>query len=88
MTVWPTKDRVYVDGIDCPCRIQYGVDNGGMENDYITVAREDNGKWLTARIDQIRSAPNPTLDIEERNADDCWHMYGVADDPYADSGED
>jgi hypothetical protein len=41
------------------------VDNGGMENDYITVAREDNGKWLTARIDQIRSAPNPTLDIEE-----------------------
>jgi hypothetical protein len=65
MTIWPTKDRVYVDGIDCPCRIQYGVDNGGMENDYITVAREDNGKWLTARIDQIRSAPNPTLDIEE-----------------------
>ena len=56
---------LYVDGIDCPCRIQYGVDNGGMENDYITVAREDNGKWLTARIDQIRSAPNPTLDIEE-----------------------
>jgi hypothetical protein len=65
MTIWPTKDRVYVDGIDCPCRIQYGVDNGGMENDYITVAREDNGKWLTARIDQIRSAPNPTLDIED-----------------------
>jgi hypothetical protein len=44
MTIWPTKDRVYVDGIDCPCRIQYGVNNGGMENDYITVAREDNGK--------------------------------------------
>jgi hypothetical protein len=36
-----------------------------MENDYITVAREDNGRWLTARIDQIRSAPNPTLDIED-----------------------
>jgi hypothetical protein len=40
--------------------------NGGMENDYITVAREDNGRWFTARIDQIRSAPNPTLDIEEQ----------------------
>jgi len=65
MTIWPTKDRVYVDGIACPCRIQYGVNCGGMENDYITVCREDNGRWLTARIDQIKSAPNPTLDIEE-----------------------
>ncbi len=27
-------------------------------------------------------------DIEARDADDCWHMYGVADDPYADSEED
>jgi hypothetical protein len=65
MTVWPIKERVYVDGVACACRIQYGVDCGGGENDYFTVAREDNGRWLTARVDQIRSAPNPTLDIEE-----------------------
>lgn len=69
MTIWPIKERVYVDGIPCPCRILYGVENVGMENDYITVASEDNGRWLTARIDQIASAPNPTLDIEEANDD-------------------
>jgi len=63
MTIWPIKERVYVDGIPSACRVLYGVDNGGMENDYVTVVREDNGRWLTARVDQVSSAPNPTLDI-------------------------
>jgi hypothetical protein len=63
---FPDRERVYVKGKDVACRtLLYCKNDGGMENDYITVAREDNGKWLTARIDQIRSAPNPTLDIEE-----------------------
>jgi hypothetical protein len=66
MISWaPINFRVYVRGIPCPCRVIYGKDQGGMENDYITVSREDGGNWLTARIDQLSSAPNPTLDIEE-----------------------
>jgi len=47
------------------CRTLLYCKNGGGENDYVTLIREDNGEWLTVRIDQIVSAPNPTLDIEE-----------------------
>jgi hypothetical protein len=43
--------------------VLYVVTQGGMENDYVTVCREDNGRWLTARIDQLAAAENPTLDI-------------------------
>ena len=62
---FPDRERVYVKGKDAPCRTLIYCKNGGGENDYVTVIREDNGEWLTVRIDQIVSAPNPTLDIEE-----------------------
>ena len=63
MISWsPQNFRVEVDGIGT-CRVLYVVAQGGMENDYITVCREDNGRWLTARIDQLAAAENPTLDI-------------------------
>lgn len=65
MTTWATQNfRVEVDGIGT-CRLLYVTTQGGLENDYVTVCREDNGRWLTARIDQIKAAPNPTLDIKE-----------------------
>jgi hypothetical protein len=42
------------------------VENGGDARTITSPSiREDNGEWFTARIDQIRSAPNPTLDIED-----------------------
>jgi hypothetical protein len=62
---FPDRERIYVKGKDAPCRTLLYCKNGGGENDYVTVIREDNGEWLTVRIDQIWSAPNPTLDIEE-----------------------
>jgi hypothetical protein len=65
----PDRDRVYVDGIPCPCRTYVYCKNGGGENDYISVIREDNGRPFTARLDQIAFAPNPTLDIEEASDD-------------------
>lgn len=65
MTVWNIAERVYVKGVPCPCRIRYGVATGSMENDYITVAREDNGNWFTVNVSQVSSAPNPTIDMIE-----------------------
>jgi hypothetical protein len=65
ITFFPDRERVYVKGKDVACRTLLYCKNGGGENDYVTLIREDNGEWFTARIDQIRSAPNPTLDIEE-----------------------
>jgi len=63
MISWPPQNfRVEVDGIGT-CRVLYVVAQGGMENDYVTVCREDGGRWLTARIDQLACAENPTLDI-------------------------
>ena len=63
MISWsPINFRVEVDGIGM-CRVLYVCAQGGMENDYVTVCREDNGRWLTARIDQLACAENPTLDI-------------------------
>jgi hypothetical protein len=52
-------------GKDIACRTLLYCKNGGGENDYVTLIREDSGEWFTARIDQIVSAPNPTLDIED-----------------------
>ena len=62
---FPDRERVYVKGKDVACRTLLYCKNGAGENDYVTLIREDNGEWFTARIDQIVSAPNPTLDIEE-----------------------
>jgi hypothetical protein len=62
---FPDRERVYVKGKDVACRTLLYSKNGAGENDYVTLIREDNGEWFTARIDQIVSAPNPTLDIEE-----------------------
>ena len=63
MISWPPQNfRVEVDGIGI-CRVLYVVAQGGLENDYVTVCREDSGRWLTARIDQLAAAENPTLDI-------------------------
>ena len=69
MISWPPQNfRVEVDGIGT-CRVLYVVAQGGLENDYVTVCREDNGRWLTARIDQLACAENPTLDISNMGAD-------------------
>ncbi len=63
MISWPPQNfRVEVDGIGI-CRVLYVVAQGGLENDYVTVCRENGGRWLTARIDQLACAENPTLDI-------------------------
>ena len=62
---FPDRERVYVKGKDIACRTLLYCKNGGGENDYVTLIREDNGDWFTARIDQIASAPNPTLDIAD-----------------------
>jgi hypothetical protein len=61
MTIWPTKDRVYVDGIDCPCRIQYGGGGKRLRHGI----REDND---SPPASTRSSAPNPTLDIEDFSA--------------------
>jgi hypothetical protein len=59
----PDRDRVYVTGIETPCRTYVYIGNGAGENDYMTLIREDTGGYFTARLDQIFAAPNPTLDI-------------------------
>jgi len=45
---FPDRERVYVKGKDAPCRTLIYCKNGGGENDYVTVIREDNGELVAA----------------------------------------